>query len=163
MSKKTSDYLLCRAKSTETNEWIFGSPLCIGRKRYVITIPPNKKSQKILDNLAAYATEVKPKTIGRYVGTDDTNSNPIFEGDILCEKVEYNRVVVKGDVLECYHVIKWAENYNSFVAFPIENGRMFGKQHLLLDNFQLIKQNSYYVVGNIYDNDLSDYICRCKE
>ena len=161
--RKASENLLCRAKSAETNEWIYGNPLFIGRKGYILAVPANQKAQNVLRNLGTYATEVTTKTIGRFTGSNDTDDSPIFEGDIVCEKVIYDREIEQGDVLECYHVIKWIEKYNAFIAFPIENGKMYGKQHLLLDNFQLIKQNSYYVVGNIYDNDLADYVCRCKE
>jgi hypothetical protein len=87
----------------------------------------------------------------------------VFEGDIIRENVEYDRELETGDVLECYYVIKWVEKYNSYLAIPFEDGKLFKNLHLFLDSLYAIRQNSFYVVGNVHDNDLNEYKCICKE
>ena len=80
---------------------------------------------------------------------------PVFEGDIIRENVLYDREPEIGDVLECYYLIKWVEKYNSYLAIQFEDGKLFMKLHLYLDNLYAVRQNSFYVVGNVHDNDLN--------
>ena len=163
MRKKTNDFYNCRGKSTETGEWLFGSVFFVGNRGYILTVPSNQRAKKVIENLGDYATEVDTKTVAWCIGINYTNGMPVFEGDIIRETVEYDRELATGDVLECYYVIKWVEKYNSYLAIPFEDGKLFKNLHLFLDSLYAIRQNSFYVVGNVHDNDLNEYKCKCKE
>ena len=157
MSRKTSNYYKCRGKAIESGEWIYGNVFFIGRKAYILTAPSGISSNRVLTHLSDYTIEIDSKTLGRYIGEDDSEGNSIYEGDILLEEIGYGRELEKGDAAECYYLIKWIDKYNSFIPIPFEDGKLFKDLHLHLETMKAIRCVPFHVVGNKFDNDLKEY------
>ena len=157
MSKKKSDMYNCRGKSIETGEWVYGKVFFIGSKAFILSVPKNQRAASVLDQLGKYTKEVDVKSLGRYIGEDDTDGRSIYEGDIILEEIGYGMKLETGDAAECYYLIKWISKYNSFIPIPFESGKLYKDIHLHLETMKAIRCVPHYVVGNVYDNSLDEF------
>lgn len=127
--------VLFRGKSVETNEWVYGS--------YIL----EKYSNTPYICYFEYGTfvnikqvEVIPETVGQYIGLNDKQNKPIFEGDIAEVDARDDVFLVKYDEDDA---IWFISNCNDNLSFR-EN----------ISNYNCV------VIGNIYDNPelLPDYL-----
>lgn len=60
-----------------TGEWLYGSLIVFGERTFIY---PKNGSQ---EDYHFYGYEVKPNTVGQFIGRNDKNGIEIFTGDIL--------------------------------------------------------------------------------
>ena len=117
--------ILFRAKTIDSNEWIYGYYLKGKDKTYIAI--------KERENEAGWdIEEVIPETVGQYTGLKDKNGKMIFEGDIVTGLFNYNKIT--GYI-----------KYGSDCTFYIERNGLYG---ILLNN----AEDWLEVIGNIYGN-----------
>ena len=117
--------ILFRAKTIDSNEWIYGYYLKGKDKTYIAI--------KERENEAGWdIEEVIPETVGQYTGLKDKNGKMIFEGDIVTGLFNYNKIT--GYI-----------KYGSDCTFYIERNGLYG---ILLNN----AEDWLEVIGNIHDN-----------
>lgn len=122
-----------RGKSILSDEWMYGSLVCMEGSRYSVLPPINDipRSKCIADY------EVHNATVGQFTGLFDKNGTEIYEGDIL-------HTITFGFNPEEYTTIILYRN----CSFQLSNGRnlfYFGQS-------DLTKMDDTIVIGNIYDN-----------
>ena len=106
------DRYMCRAKTKDTNEWIYGYYVKHNTVQIcVATDDPSPKHYIVNDGSACdwgfepslQATEIDPNTLGRCIDNTDKNGRPIFEGDIVKGKVHlHGGYRVRKGVIEYY-------------------------------------------------------------
>ena len=81
---------MCRAKSIETDLWVYGSLVVISDyldgKQIFCIVPDN--AVLLPHNEIDEIVPVREETIGRYAGMNDVYGRWIFEGDIVSYKME---------------------------------------------------------------------------
>ena len=125
--------ILFRGKTSDGN-WITGN---------YIHAPGNEFKHNICSPDSPYDWyEVKPETVGQYIGVTDANNVRIFEGDIVRETSEgpYIYVVVYRN--------------SSFCVIALTDYRPGKDYYGSIDDseFGISVDEWYEVVGNIYDN-----------
>ncbi|MDH2474272.1 YopX family protein [Clostridium perfringens] len=141
-----------RGKSIETNEWVYGfyyeipAPLkCIGKrdepKGYIVMERPNTVNDWGMP-IQMVSVEVDKKTVGEYVGLEDSKRQEVYEGDIILspwwddepQEVEFCGYGFKGrDIRQ--KIVYGRELYEGIDDLL---GGCFGKV--------------FEVIGNIHDN-----------
>ena len=133
---------ICRAKTKDTNEWIYGYYV---KHNTVMTCfakdDPRPKHYIVSDGGACdwgfepplQMTEVVPETLGRCIERQDKNDKLIFEGDILKGKVHLH-----GGYRVRKGVVAYVGFYN---AFKLMIGR---------DDKEI--PSPCEIIGNIHDN-----------
>ena len=97
--------------------------------------------RRIEDNLSATTHRIAPETVCQYTGLTDKNGRKIFEGDIV--KAVYKPK--DEDLTMDDFVIKWDKYYCKFVGHYMKKENVYNP--LLFGS-----QNSFEVIGNIFDN-----------
>ena len=69
---------LFRGRSTLDGKWVVGGLLDGIDGMYILT-----QSEDWYDNVTIHTIEVRPNTVGQYMGVNDCTGSAIFEGDIL--------------------------------------------------------------------------------
>ena len=113
-----------KAIEIETGRWVYG-----------IGIIPVDSNLSLLFTLKLESINIKPDSVCKYVGKLDTESNPIYENDIVIAKTPYgnNHKIVIWDSIRCGFFLK-----ASFVAYDNKN------QYSLA-------QKKVKIVGNVLD------------
>ena len=152
---KQEELFIVRAKAIDTKDWVYGNVVFVAGKAYVLSIPKQKKEESVLSALNDYLIEIDIDTIDRNIGEYDLNGTMIFENDIISEKTINPEPC---DPLEGYYLIKWIAEYNEFMAIPIDDGTLVFNPGLDCDSMLAIRHTEYYVIGNIHDSKIEDYV-----
>ena len=118
--------ILFRGRRTDNGEWIDGALICLDDGETRIATSCLSGDVPNLFNICAY--DVDPETIGQYIGNEDKNRVPIFEGDI-----------VKGEVGG--YQVRTGEIVYYVDAFKMKVGSEYKEI-----------PSSCEIVGNAYDN-----------
>ena len=115
-----------RAKRKSDNQWVTGD------------LVHNSSMQCFIENRQKwnYSDFVYKNTVGQFTGLKDNNGTEIYEGDIVLVKSAWGVTYLKGRVI--YNIHK--------CQFMIFNEDDNGYLSMFNDN------NTYEVLGNIYDN-----------
>ena len=124
--------IVFRARKLATNDWVFGVPIEIGQKHYLLDLFEEKIT----------ISQIDIDTLVQYSGLRDAEENPIFEGDIL-------RLTTESDN-KLYVVKFWRGMF--YASVEDCNDGIFGGYplHFFVDG--LTENPSSEVVGNIFDN-----------
>lgn len=128
--------ILFRGKSAENGEWFIGQLLHFKshvseKELNVIVEGCEWDDSNEWFNIGRRA-KVVPETVGQYIGLNDRQDKPIFEGDIVEVGVRDDVFLVKYDVDDA---IWFVSNCNDNLTFRED-----------------ISSYSCIVIGNIYDN-----------
>lgn len=126
-----SDRYLCKAKSADNGEWIYGSRLKTDDGTFVI------QNYAPLEGIGKYM--VDPSTLCQCTGLPDKKMRKIWENDIVIY-LDENTGEYKTDI------IKWNKTYAAFCR--LHRSEM-GLQYLLIDE---CIANKCEVIGNVFDN-----------
>ncbi len=151
---KRNELFVVRAKAIATKEWQYGNVLFIGKKGYILSVPPRKRSATVFSSLDEYLVEIDTHTLDRNIGEYDMNDKMIFENDIIAEK---RLAPEPGDSEYAYYLIKWCAEYNQFMAIGIDNGVLIEHPTCDRDLMPAIRYSEYFVVGNIHDNSIEEF------
>lgn len=124
--------IVFRAKELATNDWVFGVPIEINQKHYLVGLSEGKIT----------TSQIDIDTLVQYSGLRDADDHPIFEGDILRLTTESNN--------KLYVVKFWRGMF--YASVEDCNDGIFGGYplHIFVDG--LTENPSSQVVGNIFDN-----------
>lgn len=121
--------IVFRGRRIDNGEWVTGNLLCLDYNEYRIATSCLCGEELNLLDVCAY--EVDPKTVGQYIGDEDKNGKPVFEGDILKGKVHmHGGYRVRTGVMEYY-----------INAFKMKVGNEYKEIPCPCE-----------IIGNIYDN-----------
>ena len=132
--------ILFRGKRIDNGEWIYGSLVTniffhmkSGKSiQYILNVSEIDYDcfEDLTDGYGYY--EVDTDTIGQYIGCNDDNNNPIFEGDFV------RRTDMDNDLIEIY----WEAETGGFRMLYLEYD----------EDYNLDELPSCEIIGNIYDN-----------
>ena len=142
--------MLFRGKRIDTGEWIEGS-LAYVEENFFIVLPYIKWNER-LDCEAPVFIPVDPDTIGQYTGILDKNGVKIFEGDIVLNRPEDLKAVVKygeynpevterayGVQIHLHGLYATSETGNDLVLSPSPILKVIGN---IYDNPELLEWNT---------------------
>lgn len=66
-----------RGQKLESSEWVFGGAYGTSKRAWIVEVIETEYGREIIK------TEVKPETIGEFIGLSDRFDEDIYEGDIL--------------------------------------------------------------------------------
>ena len=130
--------IIFRGKSKETGEWIHGDLLnrmyCQKIGGYVVT--PGTYSDPGGDTIYV-EEEVIPETVGQFIGINDKNGNPIYEGDLVADSEEKYTIVFERCDFDDWSGLGWLlkNEKTSFFISP--------------DDSPVLE-----IIGNIFDSPL---------
>ena len=115
--------ILFRGKRIDNGEWVLGGYAKCNNRHYILPDIDLIRGEWVFKNI-----EVLPETVSQYTGLTDKNGTKIFEGD---------------RVISDYGTIGTVEWDNEECSFLVNIG----------DDYQMLTDSEYVVIGNIYDND----------
>lgn len=111
-----------RGKRIEDNQWVYGY--------YVFRKSEN--THKIYDPIKGVWYNVRPETVGQYIGIPDKNGKEIYRGDIVADETTHNLEII------------W---YECGWGFRYKDRGMIVKEPVEMELFKTLE-----VIGNIWDN-----------
>ena len=129
-----------RGKELNTGDWIYGSYVedYIIDGNYSSYIRPNYG--KTVEDMYT----IDPTTVGQFIGLYDSNSNKIFEGDIVkCTSCDGNSAI---------YVIQYEEEQLSYVFKTSITKHAYMYSLFDLQQYELGENITFEILGNIYDD-----------
>ncbi|WP_238899342.1 YopX family protein [Clostridium sp. YIM B02500] len=126
-----------RAKSSITNEWVYGGYYCMpdcrkDEDRHIVVYQ---------DDMPGMQTKHEPvdiNTLGQYTGVKDYKDNEIYEGDIVRFFNDVDYILKPGKVEVCFNLGAFCMKHFKYGTEPLRD--------MEIDDM-FIK-----VIGNIYEN-----------
>lgn len=126
--------MLCRGKRKYDRTWVYGY--------YDVFSYDRGREVHIIHTSGWNAEEVKPGTVGKYIGLDDKNGQMIFVGDIVKG--------ARGQVFEVVYNKNYLQYRGSAYCWD-------GTQFKLIEREISYFGDKIEVIGNIYDNPGPDF------
>jgi uncharacterized phage protein (TIGR01671 family) len=151
--------ILFRGKCIADGKWVYGYyvPACFGRFpcRPAIVPEPNGewrpievKPETIGQYIGNLCYDVDPSTVGQYTGLTDKNGKKIFEGDIV--HYVYDGGKENGWKADQNSIIKW--EFSGFYMDGIFGSNKYACCSGWLENIACNGGKFFEVIGNIHDN-----------
>ena len=156
--------LKCRAKRTDTHDWIYGYYICLHHTTYCCKCTQQKERdneihQIVFEHMTDWClpnqhlrADVDPATVCRCTGLLDQNHKNVFEGDILtCG--EYPFTDSKGNQ-NYYAVVQYFDDSAAFgyQIVKTQSAKVHGIADGITGYLEELDISACRVIGNIFDN-----------
>ena len=111
---------ICRAKSLDTGEWVYGyyvsttDPLLDCAYHYILSQEYNSDTG-LLDSFISWR-RVDPNTVCRYTGMEDKNGTPIYENDCIGNMYNVIEYVYDGFYVAGDRPLSWFAAYDEVIG-----------------------------------------------
>ena len=138
--------ILYRAKSTKTNEWVYGLPISIADKITFLRTETNEEiivDTKTLSQMVYY---------NKFIIFDSEIEFKLFEGDII--QVTMNTDNPDGWTSTSYekYLCKWNEDFLSFTFYYIDDKEGLLNTYETWDWVEIQERGYVALIGNMWDN-----------